>query len=78
MPNPKTGQRGPPLVCCPLMLTQCIHSYSPHLEIIFTIFNMRTHHAVVTRDILNVPFLDMRRERERVCARACVRVFYVR
>lgn len=59
MPNPKPWPRGPPFVYCPLLLTHYIHSYPPHLEIISTVCNLKTHHAMLTRDILNMPFLGV-------------------
>jgi hypothetical protein len=45
MPNPQAG--GPSLVGCPRLLIQYICSYPPYLE---AIRNLRTRHAVVTRD----------------------------
>lgn len=41
---------GPPLVNCPLLLTEYVHSYPPYLEVITSIRNLRTGHAVVKRD----------------------------
>ena len=38
----------PPLVSCLQLLIQYIHSYSPYLEAIFSICNLRTHRAMVT------------------------------
>jgi hypothetical protein len=50
----RTSQAGrPPLVGCPRLLNQCIHSYPPYLEGVSSIRNLRTRHAVVTRDQLN-------------------------
>jgi hypothetical protein len=56
---PQAGR--PPLVGCPWMLIQCIHSYPPQLETVFSISNQRTCHAVVTRDAPNMVrrFLQM-------------------
>jgi hypothetical protein len=51
-PNPQAG--GPPLVCCPRLLIQHIHSYPPKLEGVSSIRNLRTRHAVVTRDPPNM------------------------
>jgi hypothetical protein len=47
-PDPKAGW--PPLVGCPRLLIQYIRSYTPKLEGVSSIRNLRTHHAVVTRD----------------------------
>jgi hypothetical protein len=47
-PNPQAG--GPPLVGCPRLLIQYIRSYPPKLEGVSSICNLRTRHAVVTRD----------------------------
>jgi hypothetical protein len=49
-PNPQSG--GPPLVGCPQQVIQYISSYPPSLEAFSTIRNLRTRHAVVTRDRL--------------------------
>jgi hypothetical protein len=43
-PNPHAG--GPPLVCCPRLLIRYIHSYSPYLQVVFSIRNTRTRHVV--------------------------------
>ncbi|KAJ4442813.1 hypothetical protein ANN_04406 [Periplaneta americana] len=43
--NPQAG--GPPLIGCPRLLIQYIHSYSPYLEAVSSIRNLRTRHAVV-------------------------------
>jgi hypothetical protein len=45
---------GPPLVGCPRLLIQYIRSYPPYLEGISSIRNLRTRHAVVTRDPPNM------------------------
>jgi hypothetical protein len=50
--HPQPG--GPPPVGCPRLLIQYIHSYPPYLEAVFSISNLRTRHAVVTRDPLNM------------------------
>jgi hypothetical protein len=47
-PYPQAG--GPPLVGCPRLLIQYIHSFPPYLEGVSSIRNLRTRHAVVTRD----------------------------
>jgi hypothetical protein len=52
MPNPQDG--GPPLFCCPRVLIQYICSYPPYLEGVSSIRNLRTRHAVVTRDSPNL------------------------
>jgi hypothetical protein len=51
-PNPQAG--GPPLVGCPRLIIQYIRSYPPYLEAFSSIRNLRTRHAVVTRDPLNL------------------------
>jgi hypothetical protein len=51
-PNPQTG--GPPPVGCPRLLIEYILSYPPYLEGVSSIHNLRTHHAVVTRDPPNI------------------------
>jgi hypothetical protein len=56
MPNPLAG--GPPLVGCPRLLIQYIRSYAPYLEAISSIRNLRVRHAVVTRDPLNMEYLN--------------------
>jgi hypothetical protein len=50
--NPQAG--GPPLVGCPWLLIQYIRSCPPCLEAFSSIRNLRTRHAVVTRDPLNM------------------------
>jgi hypothetical protein len=50
-PNPQAGW--PPLVGCPRLLIQYIRSYPPYLEAFSSIRNLRTRHAVVTRDPLS-------------------------
>jgi hypothetical protein len=52
MPSPQA--EGPPLVGCPQLLIQYIRSYTPYLEAISSIRNLRTRHALVTRDPLNM------------------------
>jgi hypothetical protein len=52
LPNPQAG--GPPLVGCPRLLIQYIRSYPPYLDAFSSIRNLRTRHAVVTRDPLNM------------------------
>jgi hypothetical protein len=46
--QPQAG--GSPLVGCPRLFIQYIRSYSPYLEAVFSIRNLRTRHAVVTKD----------------------------
>jgi hypothetical protein len=52
MANPQAW--GPPLVGCPRLLIQYIRSYPPYLEAAPSIGNLRTRHAVVTRDPPNM------------------------
>jgi hypothetical protein len=54
MPNPQT--RGRPLVGYPRLLIQYIRSYPPYLEGVYSIRNLGTRHAVVTRDTPNMEF----------------------
>jgi hypothetical protein len=58
MPNPPAG--GLPLVGCPQLLIQYIHSYPPYLEAVSYIRNLRTRHPVVTRDPPNIRTLRTR------------------
>jgi hypothetical protein len=51
-PNPQAG--GPLLVGSPRLLMQYIYIYPPYLEAVSSIRNLRTRHAVVTRDPLNM------------------------
>jgi hypothetical protein len=51
-PNPQAG--GPPLFGSPRLLIQYILSHPPYLEGVFSIRNLRTPHAVVTRDPPNM------------------------
>jgi hypothetical protein len=53
-PTPNSQAGGPPLVGCLRLLIQYIRSYPPYLEAISSIRNLRTRHAVVTRDPLNM------------------------
>jgi hypothetical protein len=53
-PTPKPQAGWPPLVGCPQLLIQYIRSYPPYLEAVSSIHNLRTHHAVVTRDPPNM------------------------
>jgi hypothetical protein len=48
--NPQAGL--PPLVDCPWLLIQYILSYPPYMEAFSSIPNLRTRHAVVTRDLI--------------------------
>jgi hypothetical protein len=50
-PTPKAG--GPPLVGCLRLLIHYIRSYPPYIEAIYSIRNLRTCNAMVTRDPLN-------------------------
>jgi hypothetical protein len=52
MPNSQAG--GPPLVSCPRLLSQYIRSFPPYREGVSSIRNLRTRHAMVTRDPPNV------------------------
>jgi hypothetical protein len=51
-PNPQAG--GLPLVGCPWLFIRYIRSYSPYLKAVSSIRNLRTCHAMVTRDPLNM------------------------
>jgi hypothetical protein len=51
-PTPQAG--GPPLVGYPRLLIQYIRSYPPYLEAVPSIRNLRTCHALVTRDPPNM------------------------
>jgi hypothetical protein len=51
-PNPQAGCR--PLVCSPRLLIQYIRSYPPYLEVVSSIRNLRTRHAMATRDPHNI------------------------
>jgi hypothetical protein len=51
-PNPQTGR--PPLVGCPRLLIYYIRSNPPYLEVVSFVRNLRTRHAVVTRDPSNM------------------------
>jgi hypothetical protein len=53
-PNPQAG--GPSPVGCPRLLIQYIRCYPPYLEAVSSIRNLRTRHAVVTRNPLNMGF----------------------
>jgi hypothetical protein len=57
MPNPEA--EGPHLVSCLRLPIQYIRSYPPYLEAISFICNLRTHHAVVTRDPPNMAILEI-------------------
>jgi hypothetical protein len=50
--NPQSREL--PLIGCPRLLSQCIRSYPPYLEAVFSISNPRTRLTVVTRVPLNV------------------------
>jgi hypothetical protein len=49
-PTSNPQARGPPLVDCQLLLIQYILGYHPYLKGVSPIRNLRTRHAVVTRD----------------------------
>jgi hypothetical protein len=53
-PTPNHQSGGPPLVGCPRLLNQYIRSYSPYLEAFSSVRNLRTLHAMVTRDPPNM------------------------
>jgi hypothetical protein len=53
-PHAKPQAQGPPLVGCPRLLIQYIHSYPPYLESVSSVCNLRTHYAMVTRDPPNM------------------------
>jgi hypothetical protein len=48
MPSPQVG--GPPLVGYPRLLIQYIRSYFLYHEVVSCIRNLRTRHAMVTKD----------------------------
>jgi hypothetical protein len=52
-PTPDPQAEGSPHVGSPRLLIQYIRSYPPYLEAGFSIRNLRTRHAVVTRDLPN-------------------------
>jgi hypothetical protein len=56
-PRPTPKLEGHPLVGCPRLLIQYIRNYPSYLEGVSSIRNLRTRHAVVTRD---PPNMDMR------------------
>jgi hypothetical protein len=49
-PRPAPKLEDHPLVCFPQQLIQYIRSYPPYLEAVSSICNLRTCHAMVTRD----------------------------
>jgi hypothetical protein len=53
-PKPKPQAEGPPLVGCPRLFIQYIRSYAPYLEVVSFIRHLRTRHAVVTMDPINM------------------------
>jgi hypothetical protein len=55
-PTPNSQAGGPPLVGCPRLLILYILSYLPYLEAVSSICNLRTRHAVVTRDPPNTVY----------------------
>jgi hypothetical protein len=55
MPNPQAG--GPPLIGCPRLLIQYIRSHLLYLDIITSIRNLRTRHAMVTRGSINTDII---------------------
>jgi hypothetical protein len=48
---------GPPITGCQRLFIQYIRSYSPYLEVVSSIRNLRTRHAVVTRDSPNMGYI---------------------
>jgi hypothetical protein len=56
-PRPTLKLEDDPLVGCPQLLIQYIHSYPPHLEAVSSIRNLRMCHAMVTRDPPNMEVL---------------------
>jgi hypothetical protein len=52
-PTANSQAGGPPLVDCPRLLIHYIRSCPPYLEAVSSIRNLRTRHAVVTRDPSN-------------------------
>jgi hypothetical protein len=52
--TPNSQAKGPPLVGYPWLLIQYIRSYRPYLKAVSSICNLRTRHAVVTRDPSNL------------------------
>jgi hypothetical protein len=53
-PMPNSQARGSPLVGCTILLIQYFRSHPPYLEAVSSVRNLRTRHAVVTRDPLNM------------------------
>jgi len=53
--NPQAG--GPTLTSCLQLLIQCIHSYLPYLEDVFSIHNLMTCHVMVTGTHLNMVYV---------------------
>jgi hypothetical protein len=51
-PTPKLQDTD--LVDCPRLLIKYIHNYPPYMEAVFSIRNLRTRHAHVTRGTLNM------------------------
>jgi hypothetical protein len=58
MPNPIAGSQ--PLFGCPRLLIQYIYSYPSYLEAASSIRNLRTRHAVVSRDPPNIVHFDIK------------------
>jgi hypothetical protein len=61
-PNPLAG--GQPIVGCPWLLIQYIHSHPPYLEAISSIRNLRTRHDVVTWDPVLLNLVSFARNAE--------------
>jgi hypothetical protein len=57
--TPDPPAKGPPLVGCPRHLIQYIRSYSPFLEGISSIRNLRARNAVVARDPHNMEHVTL-------------------
>jgi hypothetical protein len=47
-PSPNLQDEGPPIVDCPLLLIQRISSYSPYLEPVSSIRNLKKGHPTKT------------------------------
>jgi hypothetical protein len=58
---PQAG--GPPPIGCPQLLIQYICSHPPYLEAVFSIGNLKTRHAAVTGDPLNIRRVQENQER---------------
>jgi hypothetical protein len=63
-PTPKL--KDPPFLSCPRLFIHYIRSYSPHLEAVSSIRNLRTRHALVTWDPPNMIYFTLLRMRDSV------------